>query len=109
MQKKAYYVYILTNKRNGTLYVGVTNNIQRRVTEHKTKVNEGFTKRYNITQLVYVETYHSITEAITREKRIKKWNRSWKIKLIEKENPKWLDLSKELQYESYIKKTNCLF
>ncbi|MEI6425761.1 MAG: GIY-YIG nuclease family protein [Candidatus Absconditabacteria bacterium] len=87
-----YYVYILSNKKYGTLYVGVTNNLIRRVFEHKDKFIDGFTKRYSINYLVYYEEYSEIESAIFREKEIKHWNRNWKIRLIEKNNPKWTDL-----------------
>jgi putative endonuclease len=89
---KGYWVYILASKRNGTLYIGVTSNLSRRVYEHKEKLIEGFTKKYNITQLVYAEEFQDINDAIDREKCIKKWNREWKLKLIEKQNPNWEDL-----------------
>ncbi|KKQ86740.1 MAG: Excinuclease ABC subunit C [Berkelbacteria bacterium GW2011_GWA2_38_9] len=88
-----YYVYILASDRNGTLYIGVTNNIFRRVNEHKNKDIKGFTEKYNIDQLVYYEKYEDINEAIIQEKRLKKWNRKWKLDLIEQSNPKWRDLS----------------
>lgn len=87
-----YWVYILCSDRNGTLYIGVTNNILRRAYEHKQKVIKGFTSKYNITKLVYTEEFANIKEALAREKALKKWNRSWKIKLIESINPKWNDL-----------------
>lgn len=90
-----YYVYILSNKRNGTLYVGMTNNLIRRVLQHKDGIIEGFTKKYGIKTLVYFETYHSVNNAITREKQLKKWKRMWKIGLIEKENPNWNDLASD--------------
>lgn len=89
---KQYYVYILASKRNGTLYVGVTSDVRRRVCEHKNKLLPGFTSKYNVSNLVYVETYDNPDDAIIREKRLKKWNRSWKIELIEKQNPEWKDL-----------------
>ncbi len=89
---KSYYVYILASARNGTLYVGVTNNISRRVWEHKNKTIKGFTEKYNVDKLVYYEFFQEIGYAIQREKQIKKWNRRWKLNLIEKENPDWLDL-----------------
>jgi putative endonuclease len=93
---KQYFVYILASKRNGTLYIGVTNNLIRRVFEHKEKLVEGFTKKYNVHLLVYYEIHNSIIEAIKREKTLKKWYRKWKIELIEKDNPEWKDLYQEL-------------
>ena len=92
-KQKTYYIYILANKRNGTLYIGVTNNLKRRIFEHKNKLVTGFTKEYNVNQLVYFEQHTDIRAALTREKRLKKWNRSWKLELIEKENSEWKDLS----------------
>ena len=91
----SYFVYILTNKKNGTLYIGVTNDIKRRTIEHKQGIIPGFTEKYKINKLVYFEEHNDIKEAIYREKCLKKWNRMWKIKLIEKENPYWNDLSIE--------------
>jgi len=91
-----YYVYILANKKNGTLYIGVTNDLMRRIGEHKSGFIEGFTKKYNIKNLVYFEIYNTINEAIIREKRLKMWNRDWKISLIEKMNPDWNDLYNDL-------------
>ena len=93
---KQYYAYILANKRNGTIYIGVTNNLKRRVGEHKEDLIEGFTKKYRIHSLVYFESYNDIKDALTREKRLKKWNREWKIKLIEEMNPDWCDLYNDL-------------
>lgn len=93
---KSYYVYILASKRNGTLYVGVTNNLIRRIYQHKNKLADSFTKKYNIYNLVYYEITSEIDAAIKREKQIKKWRRSWKLALIEKENPDWRDLYNEL-------------
>jgi len=90
---KTYYVYILANKRNGTLYTGITNNLTRRVYEHKSGLIEGFTKKYSIDKLVYFESTTDVNDAILREKRLKKWKRQWKIELIEKINPDWRDLS----------------
>ena len=88
-----YYVYILVNKRNGTIYIGVTNNIIKRVLEHKNKLyDNSFTKKYDIDKLVYYEVYNSIEEAIQREKQLKIWNRKWKIELIENTNKEWKDL-----------------
>ena len=84
---KKYFVYILASKRNGTLYIGVTNDLIRRVYEHKNNLIGGFTNKYNVHRLVYYEQFDNIEYAIQREKRLKKWNRTWKLKLIEKENP----------------------
>ncbi|MFC1898331.1 GIY-YIG nuclease family protein [Candidatus Cloacimonadota bacterium] len=92
--KKSYYVYIVTNKRNGTLYIGVTSDLLRRINEHKNKLVPGFTSKYNLTKLVYYEEADDVTIAIKREKQMKKWNRKWKIELIEKENLEWNDLAK---------------
>lgn len=89
---KSYYVYILASKRNGTLYVGVTSDLPRRIYEHKQKLVDGFTKKYNIATLVYAEEFQNINNAIHREKCIKKWNRAWKLRLIEEHNPDWSDL-----------------
>ena len=83
---RQYYVYILASKRNGTLYIGVTNNLLKRVYEHKNNLIEGFTQKYNVHNLVYYERYDDIYGAIAREKRMKKWKRQWKINLIEEEN-----------------------
>ncbi|MCR5188799.1 MAG: GIY-YIG nuclease family protein [Treponema sp.] len=88
-----YYVYILSNFTNTTLYIGVTNNLRRRVFEHKNKLINGFTEKYNIYKLVYYETTSNITSAIQREKNLKKWKRIWKIELIKKTNPYFRDLS----------------
>ena len=87
------YLYILASERNGTLYIGVTSNLEKRIYEHKQHINEGFAKKYNVASLVWYSCYEDITEAITREKQMKKWNRSWKIKAIEDMNPEWKDLS----------------
>lgn len=89
---KQYYVYILASKRNGTLYIGVTDNLIRRIYEHKNDMVEGFTEKYQVHLLVYYEVHSEINEAIQREKRIKKWKREWKLNLIEKVNPEWNDL-----------------
>ncbi len=88
----SYYVYLLASQPHGTLYVGVTNNLIRRVHEHKNDLAEGFTRRYDVHTLVWWESSESIESAIRREKQIKKWERTWKISLIEKENPRWADL-----------------
>ncbi len=92
----AYYVYIMASKRNGTLYIGMTNNLARRVWEHKNNVVEGFTKKYGVHQLVWYEVADTPQAAITREKQLKKWNRAWKLKLIEATNPEWKDLYNEI-------------
>ncbi|HCO94802.1 MAG TPA: hypothetical protein DIU00_12765 [Phycisphaerales bacterium] len=89
---RQYYVYILASKRNGTLYIGVTNNLLKRVYEHRNNLVEGFTQKYDVHSLVYYEVYSDIVDVITREKRMKKWKRQWKIDLIEKSNPQWRDL-----------------
>lgn len=91
---KHYCVYILTNKNNNVFYTGFTDDIQRRVYEHKSKIFEGFTKKYNADKLVYFEKHLNIEEAQFREKRIKRWRREWKRELIVKMNPEWNDLSK---------------
>jgi putative endonuclease len=87
-----YFVYILASQRHVTLYVGVTNNLVRRIYEHREKLIEGFTSQYNVTRLVWFDQTESIEEAITHEKRLKRWRREWKIELIEKTNPAWDDL-----------------
>ena len=89
-------VYILTNYKNGTLYIGVTSNLIQRTYQHKHKIIKGFTSKYNLTKLVYYETYETMQEAIKREKQLKKWNRAWKIELIEKFNEDWNDLYKDI-------------
>ncbi len=86
------WIYFFANKRNGTVYVGVTNNLPRRGYEHREGIVEGFTKKYGAKLLVYAEYYDKIEDAILREKQIKKWRRAWKIELIEKNNPQWKDL-----------------
>lgn len=94
---KSYYTYILSNKYNTTFYVGVTSNLIKRIYEHKNNLVEGFTKKYNLHQLVYYEISEDIESSILREKQLKKWKRDWKIKLIEKTNPNFEDL-----YETII-------
>lgn len=86
-------VYILASKRNGTLYIGVTSNLAARIEAHRNGSVEGFTKEYGVHTLVYFELHSDMYEAIQREKRLKKWNREWKIRLIEEMNPEWKDLS----------------
>jgi putative endonuclease len=88
-----YFVYLLSSQRNGTLYVGVTNDLARRVGEHKDQAVPGFTKRYGVSTLVWYEAYPDINDAIAREKQIKGWNRAWKIRLIEENNSGWNDLA----------------
>ncbi len=88
-----YSVYILASGRNGTLYVGMTNNMVRRLNEHKQNLVKGFTKQYSVHKLVYIETTNDVRAAIEREKQLKHWNRVWKLALIEKDNPDWLDLA----------------
>ena len=87
---------MMASKKNGTLYIGVTNNLPNRVWQHKNDVHEGFTKKYGVHRLVWYEATTDITEAINREKQIKKWRRQWKINLIEEENPNWDDLYEEI-------------
>ncbi len=89
---RIYYIYILASKKNGALYVGITNDLIKRVWIHKEKIIDGFTRKYKINRLVYYEASNNSLSAIEREKRIKKWNRKWKIRLIEKQNPLWKDL-----------------
>jgi len=88
----AYYVYLLASRKDGALYLGVTNDLIRRVFEHRSKTVPGFSSRYNITKLVWFEIYDDPISAISREKEIKKWRRAWKVALIVKENPDWKDL-----------------
>ncbi|KKS39668.1 MAG: Endonuclease [Candidatus Kuenenbacteria bacterium GW2011_GWA2_42_15] len=95
MTEYNYYVYILASSKNGTLYIGITNDLIRRLYEHKNNLVKGFTSKYKVHNLVYFEETDDIAEAIRREKQLKGWNRKWKIALIEKDNPNWDDLSKE--------------
>jgi putative endonuclease len=98
---KTYYVYILASKRNGTLYIGVTNDLERRLYEHRNNLIDGFTRRYRVHHLVYFESVNNIHAALQREKQLKRWTRKWKMDLIEKENPEWYDLAENfvLQYD----------
>ncbi|MEI6588155.1 MAG: GIY-YIG nuclease family protein [Candidatus Moraniibacteriota bacterium] len=89
---KSYYLYILASDRNGTLYTGVTSDLIKRIQQHKTKITDGFSKKYDVRKLVHYEQTKNILSAIAREKALKKWNRSWKINLIEQNNPNWDDL-----------------
>ncbi len=93
-----YYLYILSNKKNETLYIGVTNDLERRMFEHKNKLVEGFTSKYGLDKLIYFETYQYVNDAIKREKNMKKWKRQWKINLIEEDNANWEDLSEDWTY-----------
>ena len=88
-----YYVYILASRRHGTLYVGVTNNLSTRMEQHREGFGSAFVKKYQVYRLVYVEPYENVEDAIRREKQLKKWNRDWKIRLIEEDNLEWRDLS----------------
>jgi putative endonuclease len=90
-EEKRFFVYILASRRNGTLYIGVTSDLPRRVHEHREGSIDGFTKRYGVKQLVWYEAHDTAEGAILREKRLKRWNRAWKIGLIEKDNPGWDD------------------
>jgi len=96
MLTRSYFVYLLASRRNGTLYVGVTNDLVRRVCQHKQGLVEGFTKKYGVKMLVWYEQTESIEAALLREKQIKKWNRDWKIELITASNPQWRDLYEEI-------------
>ena len=93
---KQFYVYILASKRNGTLYIGVTSQLATRVGQHKSKLAEGCTAKYGVDKLVYYEAHGGAESAIVREKQLKKWRRAWKIELIERLNPEWRDLYKEI-------------
>ena len=85
-------VYILASRRNGTLYVGVTSDLVKRIWHHRNISAEGFTSKYSVHRLVYFESHNTMLDALSREKRLKKWHRSWKLKIIEEQNPQWLDL-----------------
>ena len=100
MHGKTYYVYIMASKRNGTLYIGATNDLIKRVFQHKNNLADGFTKKYGVHTLVYYETTNDINSALIREKQLKKWNRKWKLELIEKDNPEWNDLANEYYGEN---------
>jgi putative endonuclease len=94
--ERTYYIYILASGPSGTLYTGMTNDLSRRIVEHREGLNEGFTKRYGVKQLVYFETFATAADAIHREKRIKKYPRAWKLNLIARQNPDWRDLAETL-------------
>ena len=91
-----YYVYIITNKRKGTLYIGFSSGLKKRIWQHKQKQVEGFSKEHNLDKLVYYESTNDVNSAIAREKQLKKWKRQWKINAIEKSNPEWRDLYEDL-------------
>ena len=93
MRERRFYVYILATRKNGPLYVGITNDLHRRIHEHETHAIRGHTWRYNIDRLVYLEAFDTTETAISREKRLKRWRRAWKIELIEESNPDWADLA----------------
>ncbi len=94
--RKSYCVYILASRKNGTLYIGISSNLIKRVWEHKHKLVEGFTKKYNVDKLVYFEQFSDPENAIRREKLLKSWKRKWKLELIEKDNPDWRDIYEEI-------------
>ena len=94
---KNFYVYLLCSKRNGTLYTGVTSNLVKRVYEHKNNLADGFTKKYNVHLLIWYEVHQTAESAIIREKQIKAWKRSWKLRLIEEHNPEWNDLYEDIR------------
>ncbi len=93
---RRYYVYILASKRHGVLYIGISSDLPRRVTEHREGKIKGFTKRYQVKRLVYVEAFQYVDKALEREKSLKRWKRDWKIELIEQQNPEWIDLYERL-------------
>lgn len=103
---KVYSVYIITNYLNSTFYVGITNDIERRIVEHKLKIKEGFSSKYNLNKLVYYEQTQSVIDAIAREKQLKNWHRKWKIDLIKKENPSFRDLSDSICWFFILNKIN---
>jgi putative endonuclease len=92
----SFFVYILASRRNGTLYIGMTDNLARRIWEHQTEIVPGFTKKYGVKTLVWYELHESREAAFQRERQLKKWNRAWKLALIERSNPKWQDLASKL-------------
>ena len=99
------YIYFMSNQHNNVLYVGVTNNLRRRVAEHKAKINKGFTYKYNCDKVVYYEAFDSITDAISREKQLKNWKREWKNELINGMNPEWKDLSDDIGVDEELIKS----
>ncbi|MBL4668652.1 MAG: GIY-YIG nuclease family protein, partial [Flavobacteriales bacterium] len=101
---KEYYVYIMSSDNKNSIYIGVTNDLERRIYEHQNKLVKGFTQKYNCVNLVYFETHNQIVDAIYREKQLKNWNRQWKIGLIEKDNKQWDDLS--VDWKLYSRSTS---
>ena len=99
MKKYNFYVYIITNKRNGVLYIGVTNDLERRIYEHRNKLFKGFSEKYKLTKLVYCERFQYVEDAIKREKQLKAWKRQWKINLINSINEKWEDLENIMAFD----------
>jgi putative endonuclease len=97
---KQYYVYMMASKKNGTLYIGMTNDLIKRVYQHKNNIIKGFSEKYSVHRLVYYETYRYFKDAINREKQLKRWKRAWKIRLIEQGNPNWEDLYPKLMMDS---------
>src|SRR4051794_468957 len=95
---RSYFVYILTNRPRGVLYVGVTNNVARRISEHRAKIVPGFTSKHGVFLLVHVEEYASVLDARAREHSLKRWRREWKFELIEKDNPDWRDLTDDISF-----------
>ena len=95
-------VYVLASQRNGTLYIGITSDLMARIHQHRAGTFDGFTKRHRIKHLVWFEAHEDIEEATLREKRLKKWNRAWKMRLIEEQNPDWRDLAEDLGFESLV-------
>lgn len=92
MNEKKFYIYILASKKNGFLYTGITSNLSKRIYDHKNEITKGHTSKYKIKRLVYFEVYDDFDNAVTREKKLKKWRRQWKVDLIEKDNPDWSEL-----------------
>ena len=97
-KQSSIFIYILSNKKNGTLFIGITNDLERSMFEHKSKLVNGFTKNYGLNKLIYFEQFQYVNDAIKREKQLKNWNRQWKIDLLEKENKTWTDLSADWIY-----------
>ena len=96
MREHSYFVYMLASQRNGTLYIGVTNDLVRRIGEHRAGLVPGFTRKYRVTMLIWYEQHQYVNDAILRERRLKRWHRSWKLELVEAMNPQWRDLYLDL-------------